>query len=84
MLRGTGHVYLLFNRLMLVAHCECYVCYVRYNRAKLEASGLSKEEVEAAIESKHALLEDDMEKDLHVVLLCCSQFAMNISRHLKA
>jgi hypothetical protein len=40
------------------------LCFVLHNREKLEAAGLSKEEADAAIESKHALLEDELEKDL--------------------
>lgn len=61
----------------MLAHCKCgrlcmsYVCIscsryhiFTFTRERLEASGLSKEETEAAIESKHTLLEDEMEKDL--------------------
>lgn len=38
--------------------------YILPVRAKLDASGLSKEEVDAAIDAKHDLLENEIEKDL--------------------
>lgn len=45
-------------------HFDIYPLFFCRFREKLEASGLSKEEADAAIESKHALLEDELEKDL--------------------